>query len=179
MVGIEKKMEKEKEEDKKEEASVDAVVSSPSVVRPEDMIPAVHEYLGLKGEKDRLEEELKRCFQIYKMQRNRLLEKKKPINSRIQELESELKKMMITNNLPGFKFKRYIFSLEEKAVFKPPADKIAEALERTHIENYSHNKKGLANLLADAVKKKVRETSQESRQNMKNMVLKMRIQPGA
>lgn len=125
--------------------------------RPEDMIPYIREFLGLMEDKKKVDGEIKRCFQDYKKQRDRLLEKKKPIEDRFRALEDILKTTILQQKLPGVKFKQYIFSLDKKPVFKHPTEKIMDALENNPLEHY--DRKTLACIIADAIKKKTRRDS--------------------
>jgi len=147
------------------------------VVRPEDMIPVVREYLGLLEEKNTIDAELKRCFHEYKIQRDKLLHKRKPVDSHLDRVEDVLKKAILAQELPGVKYKQYIITVEERPVFKPPADKIIEVLENNPIEHFTHDKKALARIIADAVRKKVRDMSDSSKKNVKTLALKIRTLP--
>lgn len=138
-------------------------------LRPEEMVPYVREYLGLLRDREVMEHEIKRCFSDYKKTREKLMTKKKPIDDRFGQLEEVIKRTIHHQNLPGVKYKNYIFSLEEKTLYKRPEDKIAEALERN--QNMTNDKKTLAKLIADAVKRKCRRVSDG---DYKNMVLRIR-----
>jgi len=127
--------------------------------RPEDMVPLVREYIGLSEDKKVIDKELKRCYMDYKKQKERLMEKRKPVETRFKELEKIIKKIIIKKDLPGVKYKNYIFTIEEKVVYKPPVDKIIETLERNPVEHFAHDKKTLAKMIVDAVKKKTRNTN--------------------
>ena len=141
-------------------------------MRPEEMIPYVREYLGLMDEKKTMDTEIKRCFMEYKARRDRLLEKRKPVQDRLIKVEDVLKKTILQQKLPGVKYKQYIFTLDKKPVFKHPAEKIMEALENNPLEHYGNDKKALARIIADAVKKKSRKTANDEPATME---LKMRI----
>lgn len=144
----------------------------PPTLRPEEMVPYVREYIGLLRDKEVMEHEIKRCFSDYKKTREKLLHKKKPIDDRFGHVEDILKRTIHQQNLPGVKYKNYIFSLEGKTLYKRPEDKIAEALERN--QNMTNDKKTLAKLIADAVKKKCKRVSDGSNGDYKNMVLRIR-----
>lgn len=142
-------------------------------LRPEEMVPYVREYLGLLNDRVVMEEEVKRCFTEYKKTREKLMAKKKPLDERFQKLEELLKKTILHQKLPGVKYKNYIFTLEEKTLYKKPEDKIAETLERN--AHFTQDRKVLARLIADAVKKKCRRPSGENDGNdTQHMVLKIR-----
>ena len=64
-------------------------------MRPEEMIPYVREYLGLMDEKKTMDTEIKRCFMEYKARRDRLLEKRKPVQDRLIKVEDVLKKTIL------------------------------------------------------------------------------------
>jgi hypothetical protein len=108
----------------------------------------------------------------YKARRDRLLEKRKPVQDRLIKVEDVLKKTILQQKLPGVKYKQYIFTLDKKPVFKHPAEKIMEALENNPLEHYGNDKKALARIIADAVKKKSRKTANDEPATME---LKMRI----
>lgn len=143
------------------------------LLRPEEMVPYVREYLGLLADIDVMEEEIKRCFLEYKNRREKLLAKKKPLDDRFHKIEEVIKRTIHYQKLPGVKYKNYIFTLEEKIMYKRPEDKIIEALERNPIENFAHDRKTLAKLIADAVKKKCKRVSGE-KTDYQNMALKIR-----
>lgn len=148
-------------------------VISEDVLRPEEMVPYVREYIGLMTDRDVMEEEIKRCFLEYKSRRDKLMAKKKPLDDRFNRIEDVIKRTIHHQKLPGVKYKNYIFTLEEKTLYKRPEDKIIEALERNPIENFTHDRKTLARLIADAVKKKCKRVSGE-RTDYQNMALKIR-----
>lgn len=147
---------------------------SSSIVRPEDMIPFVREYLGLLDEKNMMDAELKRCFNEYKIQRDKLLNKRKPIDEHLERVEEILKKAIMGQKLPGVKYKQYIITLEEKPVYKPQAEKIIEVLETNPIEHFTHDKQALARIIADAIKKKIRDTSDKMKKDIKTLGIKIR-----
>ena len=155
----------------------DDVPDQEIMMRPEDMIPFVREYLGLLEEKNTIDAELKRCFSEYKIQRDRLLNKKKPVDGHLERVENTLKKAIIGQKLPGVKYKHYIITLEERPVYKPPADKIIEVLEMNPLEHFTHDKKALARIIADAIKKKIRDNSDGLKKDIKTMCLKIRTLP--
>lgn len=144
-----------------------------NVLRPEEMVPYVREYLGLLEELRTMEEEIKRCFLEYKSRKDKLLLKKKPMSDRFQNVEEVIKKTIHHQKLPGVKYKNFIFTLEEKTLYKRPEDKIIDALERNPIEHYTHDRKTLAKLIADAVRKKCRRTPGE-KNDYRTMALKIR-----
>lgn len=144
-----------------------------NVLRPEEMVPYVREYIGLLNDIEVMDSEIKRCFLEYKDRRDKLLAKKKPIADRFQRVEEIIKKTIHHQKLPGVKYKTFIFTLEEKTLYKRPEDKIIDALERNPIEHFAHDRKTLAKLIADAVKKKCRRTPGE-KNDYKNMALKIR-----
>lgn len=125
-------------------------------IRPEDMIPLVREYLGLLQDKHSIDMELKRTFEEYKKIRNRIMDRKSPIDERIRSTETDLIKTLLRLNLRGVKYQKQTISLDERPVFKQPIDKIIEALENNHLEHYENDKKTLARIINDAVKKKCR-----------------------
>lgn len=143
-------------------------------LRPEEMVPYVREYLGLLEDRRHIENELKRCMMEYRNQRKKLLEKKKPMDDRFQKIEDIIKRTILHEKLPGVKYKHHIFTLEPKTLYKKPEDKIIDALERNPIENFTNDRKTLARLLADAVKKKTKRVSLEERQDYRNMILRIR-----
>lgn len=145
-----------------------------NVLRPEEMVPYVREYLGLLEEIKVLEDEIKRCFMEYKNTREKLMSKKKPMDERFNNIEEVIKRTIYTQKLPGVKYKNYIFTLEEKIMYKRPEDKIAEALERNPMEQFTNDKKTLARLIAAAVKKKCKRTSNGERNDYKVMALRIR-----
>lgn len=148
-------------------------VEEENVMRPEEMVPYVREYLGLLDDIAVMDSEIKRCFLEYKDRRERLLAKKKPFADRFQKVEEIIKKTIHHRKLPGVKYKNYIFTMEEKTLYKRPEDKIIEALERNPIEHFAHDRKTLAKLIADAVKKKCRRTP-GGKDDYHNMTLKIR-----
>lgn len=160
------------ENERMEEAGVVQVSS-----RPEDMIPYVREYLGLKDDQKGIDVELKRLFDDYKKQRTRLLERKRPIDTRLDFLETHLKQMIHTQNLRGVRYKQYIVALEEKPLFKPQMDKIIDALENNPIEQYSHDKKTLARIIADAVKKKCKLATATNKNDLSKFCIRIRHTP--
>lgn len=147
------------------------------MIRPEDMIPIVREYLGLLEEKNTIDAELKRCFNEYKVQRDKLLQKRRPVDGHLDRVEESLKKAIMAQQLPGVKYKHYIITVEERPIYKPPAEKIIEVLEKNPIEHFTHDKKALARIIADAVKKKIRDTSDDVKKDIKTMGLKIRTLP--
>lgn len=149
------------------------IIQEPSV-RPEDMVPYVREYLGLLDEKKRLDTENKRLQNDFRERKKRILDKIKPVEERFEEVEKILKHLIMSQKLPGVKYKQYIFTLEEKPLYKPPMEKIKDALENNPLEHYQHNKQALAQIIADAMKRKVRDNSLETKQNPKAMCLKIR-----
>jgi hypothetical protein len=120
-----------------------------------------------------MEEEIKRCFLEYRHRREKLMTKKKPIADRFQKLEDVIKKTIHLQKLPGVKYKNYIFTLEQKTLYKRPEDKIIDALERNPVEHFAHDRKALARLIADAVKKKCRRNPGE-KNDYHAMMLKIR-----
>jgi len=138
------------------------------------MIPIVKEYLGLLEDQKVIEKELKRCFEDYKKIRNRLQERKKPLDTRLQKLEEDLKKSILAQNLRGVKYKQYIVAIEEKSAYKPPLEKIIEALENNPVEHYSHDKKMLAKIIADAVKKKCKQTKGKDKNDLSGLCIKIK-----
>ena len=148
--------------------------SSPPV-RPEDMVPFVREYLGLLDEKKILETEYKRLQNEFRERKKRVVDKMKPLEERFEEVEKMLKHLIISQKLPGVKYKKFIFTLEEKPVYKPPMEKIKEALENNPLDQFQHNTQALAQIIADAMKRKVRDNSSEVKQHPKAMCLKIRI----
>lgn len=145
----------------------------PAELRPEELVPYVREYLGLLEDKKVIDSELKRCLDDYRRTRDRLLKKKNPIESRFNKVEETLKNTIIQQKLPGVKYKQYIFTIEEKAVYKPQIDKIMDALHSN--EHFSQDKKALAKIIANAVKKKVRDNSEEAKKNNKHVGIKIRM----
>jgi hypothetical protein len=125
-------------------------------IKPEDMIPLVREYLGLLEDKQGIDTELKRCFEEYKKVRNRILDRKNPLDRRIRAAEIDLIKMLLRLNLRGVKYQKHTISLDERPVFKQSIDKIIDALENNPLEHYENDKKTLARIINDAVKKKCR-----------------------
>jgi len=146
-------------------------------LRPDELVPFVREYLGLLEEKKILDSEMKRCLTDYRKLRDKLLHKRRPIEERFTKVENVLKKTIIQQKLPGVKYKQYIFTLEERPVYKPQIEKIVEALDRNPIEHFSHDKKTLAKIIVDAVKKKIRDKSDDAKKNHVNMGLKIRVIP--
>lgn len=146
-------------------------------VRPEDMIPYVKEYLGLLEEKRLMETEMKRAHYEFKERKKKMMEKMEPVKERFDKVEMMLKKLIMTQKLPGVKYKQYIFTLEEKPVFKDPMEKIKEALEKNPVERFQHNRQALAQIIADSVKRKVRDHSVEVKTNPSTMCLKIRVLP--
>lgn len=142
-------------------------------LRPEEMVPYVREYLGLLEDLNVIHTEMKRCLLEYRNRREKLLTKKKPMDDRFQKIENIIKKTIHSQKLPGVKYKNYIFTLEEKTLYKRPEDKIIDALERNPIENFTHDRKTLAKLIADAVKKKSRHITREN-PTYHHMTLKIR-----
>ena len=130
-----------------------------NILRPEEMVPFVREYLGLLEDIQVIDEEVKRCFIEYKSRREKLMAKKKPLDDRFNKIEDIIKRTIHHRKLPGIKYKHFIFTLEPKKLYKRPEDKIIDALERNPIENFTHDRKTLARLIADAVKKKCRNVS--------------------
>lgn len=146
-------------------------------LRPEELVPYVREYLGLLEEKRVLDLELKRCLHDYRKARDRIMSKRKPIEDRFNKVEDIVKRTIVQQKLPGVKYKQYIFTIEEKPVYKPQIDKITEALDRNPVEHFSHDKKTLAKIIVDAVKKKIRDNSDDVKKNHMNMGLKIRVLP--
>jgi hypothetical protein len=144
------------------------------ILRPEEMVPFVREYLGLLEDIQVIDEEVKRCFMEYKVRREKLMAKKKPMDDRFHKIEDIIKRTIHHRKLPGIKYKHFIFTLEPKKLYKRPEDKIIDALERNPIENYTHDRKTLARLIADAVKKKCRSVSSSERHECQNMILRIR-----
>lgn len=144
-----------------------------NILRPEEMVPFVREYLGLLEDIRVIDEEVKRCFVEYKNRRDRLMAKKKPLDDRFNKIEEIIKGTIHHRKLPGVKYKHFIFTLEPKKLYKRPEDKIIDALERNPIENFTHDRKTLARLIADAVKKKCRSSSNDKHE-CKNMILRIR-----
>ena len=142
-------------------------------LRPEEMIPYVREYLGLMDDKKRMDVEIKRCFAEFKLRRDKLLEKRKPVDDRLAKVEEVIKKTILHQKLPGVKYKQYIFTLDKKPVFKHPAEKIMEALENNPLEQFGNDKKALARIIDDAVKKKCRKNDNADEPSV--MELRMRI----
>lgn len=142
-------------------------------LRPDELVPYVREYLGLIEEKNVLDAEMKRCIEDYKKIRERLLNKRRPIHDRVEKLEDILKRTIVSQKLPGIKYKQYVFTIEEKPIYKPSIDKIVDALNHNPIEHFSNDKKTLAKIIADAVKKKIRDHSDKN--DLSNMTLKTRI----
>lgn len=151
--------------------------SSTQDPRPEDMVPFVREYLGLQQEKKTFEAELKRLQTEFRDRKNKMIEQIKPINERFAQVENKLKNLIMSQNLPGVKYKQYIFTLEEKAVFKSSMEKIKDALENNPLEHYQHNKQAFAQILADSLKRKVRDNSSEVKKDPGSMCLKIRVIP--
>ena len=100
--------------------------------------------------------------------------KKKPLDHRFQKIEEIIKRTIHHQKLPGVKYKSYIFTLEEKKLYKRPEDKIIDALERNPLENFTHDRKTLAKLIADAVKKKSRHLTSGEKTDLQNMCLRIR-----
>lgn len=147
---------------------------SENILRPEEMVPFVREYLGLLEDIQVIDDEIKRCFLEYKSRREKLMAKKKPMDDRFNQIEDVIKRTIHHRRLPGIKYKHFIFTLEPKKLYKRPEDKIIDALERNPIENFTHDRKTLARLIADAVKKKCRNVSSSERNECKNMILRIR-----
>ena len=145
-----------------------------NLLRPEEMVPFVREYLGLLEDIRVIDEEIKRCFVEYKSRRDKLMSKKKPMDDRFNKIEEVIKRTIHHRKLPGVKYKHFIFTLEPKKLYKRPEDKIIDALERNPIENFTHDRKTLARLIADAVKKKCRSVSSHEKNDYKNMALRIR-----
>lgn len=145
-----------------------------NILRPEEMVPYVREYIGLLEDISVLDDEIKRCFLEYKNRRDKLMMKKKPLDDRFNKIEDIIKQTIHHQKLPGVKYKHYVFTLEPKTLYKRPEDKIIDALERNPIENFTHDRKTLARLIADAVKKKCRSVPSNERHDYKNMCLKIR-----
>ena len=143
-------------------------------LRPEEMVPYVREYLGLLEDISVIDDEIKRCFTDYKKQREKLLAKKKPMNDRFVKIEDIIKNTIHQQKLPGVKYKHYVFTLEPKTLYKRPEDKIIDALEKNPIENFTHDRKTLAKLIVDAVKKKTRNHTSHEKHDCKNMALRIR-----
>lgn len=127
------------------------------VLRPEEMVPYVREYLGLQEDLRVLKAEEKRCLAEYQKQRGTIRAKLNPLSERFNQVEETIKKTILHKKLPGIKYKQVVFTLGKKAQYKRPEEKIAEALERNPIEHFAHDRKGLARLLAQAVKKKCKQ----------------------
>lgn len=144
------------------------------LLRPEEMVPYVREYLGLLTDIEVMEEEIKRCFMEYKNRREKLIAKKKPLDDRFKKIEEVIKRTIHYQKLPGVKYKNYIFTLEERTMYKRPEDKIIDALERNPIENFTHDRKTLAKLIADAVKKKCKRVSGGEKTDYQDLTLKIR-----
>lgn len=153
--------------------TTDEVIVDEDQLRPEEMIPYVREYLGLMDDKKRMDIEIKRCFSEFKLRRDRLLEKRRPVDERLGKVEEVIKKMIIHQKLPGVKYKQYIFTLDKKPVYKHPTEKIMEALENNPLEQYGNDKKALARIIADAIKKKSRKNDNVDDPSV--MELRMRI----
>lgn len=145
-----------------------------NILRPEEMVPFVREYLGLLEDIRVVDEEIKRCFLEYRGRREKLMAKKKPMDDRFSRIEEIIKQTIHSRKLPGVKYKQYLFTLEPKTLYKRPEDKIIDALERNPIENFTHDRKTLARLIADAVKKKCRNVSSHDKHDCKNMALRIR-----
>lgn len=145
-----------------------------NILRPEEMVPFVREYLGLLEDISVIDDEIKRCFVEYKNRRDKLMAKKKPMDDRFSKIEEIIKRTIHYQKLPGVKYKHYVFTLEPKKLYKRPEDKIIDALERNPIENFTHDRKTLARLIADAVKKKCRTVSSTEKHDCKNMELRIR-----
>lgn len=149
--------------------------SHDKLLRPEEMVPYVREYLGLLEDINVIDNEIKRCFTEYRSRRDKLMSKKKPMDERFGRIEEVIKRTIHHQKLPGVKYKNYVFTLEPKTLYKRPEDKIIDALERNPIENFTHDRKTLARLIADAVKKKCRHSSSSGeKQDYKSMALKIR-----
>jgi len=144
-----------------------------NVLRPEEMVPYVREYLGLLEDINVIDDEIKRCFMEYKNRREKLMAKKRPMDDRFNNIEEVIKRTIHYQKLPGVKYKNYVFTLEPKAIYKRPEDKIIDALERNPIENFTHDRKTLARLIADTLKKKSRHSSCE-KIDYKSMALRIR-----
>jgi hypothetical protein len=145
------------------------------ILRPEEMVPYVREYLGLMEDLKVLDAEMKRCLLEYKKRREQLVTKKKPMAERYNQIEEVLKKTIHNQKLPGVKYKNYIFTLEEKVLYKRPEDKIAEALERNPVEHFANDRKTLARLIAQAVKKKCKHQPSTRPCDFNNTTLKIRL----
>lgn len=144
------------------------------VLRPEEMVPYVREYLGLMEDLRVLDAEVKRCLAEYRSRREKLLSKKKPLSDRFNQIEEVLKRTIHTQKLPGVKYKNFIFVLEKKVPYMRPEEKIAKALERNPVEHFANDRKGLARLLAQAVKKKCKQQPSEHHNDLRNTALKIR-----
>jgi hypothetical protein len=144
-----------------------------NILRPEEMVPYVREYLGLLEDINVIDDEIKRCFMEYKNRREKLMAKKRPMDDRFNKIEEVIKRTIHYQKLPGVKYKNYVFTLEPKAIYKRPEDKIIDALERNPIENFTHDRKTLARLIADTLKKKSRHSSSE-KIDYKSMALRIR-----
>lgn len=158
-----------------DDANNESSSSSGTELRAEDLVPYVREYLGLLEDKNVLEKELKRCLHDYRKVRDNLIQKLKPVEKRFHKVEDVLKRTIVRERLPGLKYKNCIFTIEERPVYKQNVDKIIEALNTNPIEHYGSDKKMFAKIIADAVKKKCRDNSEEVRKNYQNMGLKVRV----
>lgn len=144
-----------------------------AVLRPEEMVPYVREYLGLMEDLRVLDAEVKRCLVEYRNRREKLMTKRKPLADRCSQVEDVLKRTIHHKKLPGIKYKQYLFTLEKRVVYKRPEEKIAEALERNPVEHFAHDRKGLARLLAQAVKKKCKQQPSDQHHDYQNTLLKI------
>ena len=141
------------------------------VLRPEEMVPYVREYLGLMEDLRVLDAEVKRCLAEYRSRREKILTKRKPLADRFNRIEEVLKRTIHTQKLPGVKYKNFVFVLNKKASYMRPEEKIAKALERNPVEHFANDRKGLARLIAQAVKKKCK---QQPSDDFKDTVLQIR-----
>ena len=96
------------------------------------------------------------------------------MDEKFNKIEEVIKKTIHSQKLPGLKYKNYIFTLEEKTLYKRPEDKIAEALEKNPVEHFTNDKKTLARLIAAAVKKKCKRTPIGEKNDYKIMALRIR-----
>ena len=140
-------------------------------MRPEDMIPLVREYLGLLDDKKKMDAEIKRLVDEIRKMKKKMEEKSRPIENRMKTVGDTIKKTILHHGLPGVKYNGFIFYLEKKPVFDNPAEKIARALENN--PDHNNDKKTLARIIADALKKKTRKKNVEDAPE--NMDLKIRI----
>lgn len=141
------------------------------VLRPEEMVPYVREYLGLMEDLRVLDAEVKRCLAEYRSRREKILTKRKPLADRFNRIEDVLKRTIHTQKLPGVKYKNFVFVLNKKTSYMRPEEKIAKALERNPVEHFANDRKGLARLIAQAVKKKCK---QQPSDDFKDTVLQIR-----